>query len=78
MEENVKKIEVIVNNVEYAMMIQTLMMKKRKNENIKIRNVTKKIVTVLILKMKRAAQKYAKFLKSRESSTCTNMLQHYH
>ena len=43
------KMEVIVNNVEYAMMIQTLMMKKRKNKNIKIRNVTKKIVTILIL-----------------------------
>jgi hypothetical protein len=78
MEVNVKKMEVIVNNVEYAMMIQTLMMKKRKNENIKIRNVTKKIVTILILKMKRAAQKYAKFLKQRESSTCTNMLQNSH
>jgi hypothetical protein len=78
MEVNVKKMEVIVNNVECAMMIQTLMMKKRKNENIKIRNFTKKIVTILILKMKSAAQKYAKFLKSRESSTCTNMLQNSH
>ncbi len=67
MEVNVNKMEVIVNNVEYAMMIQTLMMMKIKNENIKVRNVKKKVVTILILKMKCAAQKYAKFLKSRES-----------
>lgn len=76
--------EVTVNNVKNAIMIQPLKMKKRKNVNIKRRNVVKKILTILILililKMKRviknASLKYAKFLKSRESSTDTNMLQH--
>jgi len=71
--------EVTVNNVKNAIMIQPLKMKKRKNVNIKRRNVVKKILTILILilKMKRiiknAGQKYAKFLKSRESLTDTNM-----
>ena len=76
--------EVIVNNVKNAIIIQTLKMKKRNNVNLKKRSVIKKILTILILilnlKMKRviknASQKYAKFLKSRESSTDTNMLQH--
>lgn len=71
--------EVTVNNVKKAIMIQPLKMKKRKNAKIKRRNVVKKILTILILilKMKRiiknAGQKYAKFLKSRESLTDTNM-----
>ena len=73
--------EVTVNNVKNAIMIQPLKMKKRKNVNIKRRNVVKKILTILILililKMKsvikNAGQKYAKFLKSRESLTDTNM-----
>ena len=76
--------EVIVNNVKNAIIIQTLKMKKRNNVNLKKRSVIKKILTILILililKMKRviknASLKYAKFLKSRESSTDTNMLQH--
>jgi len=82
MEVTVHNVEVNVKIVIKAIMIQALKMKKRKNVNLKRRNVIKKILTILILilKMKsvikNASQKYAKFLKSRESSTDTNMLQH--
>lgn len=76
----ITQMEVAVNNVKKAIMIQNLMMKKRNNVKLKRINAVKKILTILILKMKRiiknASQKYAKFLKSRESSTNTNMLQH--
>ena len=79
MEVTVHNLEVNVKIVKKAIMIQALKMKKRKNVNLKRRNVIKKILTILILilKMKRiiknAGQKYAKFLKSRESLTDTNM-----
>ena len=47
---------------------------------VKVHNAHFAILLILILKMKRviknASLKYAKFLKSRESSTDTNMLQH--
>ena len=82
MEVTVHNVEVNVKIVKKAIMIQALKMKKRKNVNLKRRNVIKKILTILILilKMKsvikNTSQKYAKFLKSRESSTDTNMLQH--
>ena len=82
MEVTVHNVEVNVKIVIKAIMIQALKMKKRKNVNLKRRNVIKKILTILILilKMKsvikNTSQKYAKFLKSRESSTDTNMLQH--
>ncbi len=82
MEVTVHNVEVNVKIVIKAIMIQALKMKKRKNVNLKRRNVIKKILTILILilKMKsvikNGSQKYAKFLKSKESSTDTNMLQH--
>ena len=84
MEVTVHNVEINVKIVKKAIMIQALKMKKRNNVNLKKRSVIKKILTILILililKMKRviknASLKYAKFLKSRESSTDTNMLQH--
>jgi hypothetical protein len=82
MEVTVHNVEVNVKIVIKAIMIQALKMKKRNNVNLKRRNVIKKILTILILilKMKsvikNGSQKYAKFLKSKESSTDTNMLQH--
>ena len=82
MEVTVHNVEVNLKIVIKAIMIQALKMKKRKNVNLKRRNVIKKILTILILilKMKsvikNGSQKYAKFLKSKESSTDTNMLQH--
>ena len=84
MEVTVHNVEVNVKIVKKAIMIQALKMKKRNNVNLKKRSVIKKILTILILililKMKRviknASLKYAKFLKSREFSTDTNMLQH--